>query len=100
MDRNAQLHTNSTFHYQLHGQQYLDIAIKKEFCQGKGNLPISSPPPFFKHSIEQLTALPIMESKIKWFRTIRTAREDNGSDIPDEFTYLPSLSTWIGFCPK
>jgi hypothetical protein len=46
--RNNILHSNLSFLNQLHGQQYLDIAIKKEFYQGKGNLP-STLFPFFQN---------------------------------------------------
>mmetsp|Transcript_17146 Transcript_17146/g.32462 ORF Transcript_17146/g.32462 Transcript_17146/m.32462 type:complete len:591 (+) Transcript_17146:2917-4689(+) len=45
--RNTQLHSNSTFLNQLHGQEYLDIAIQKEFCIGKGNLPHTFSPFFY-----------------------------------------------------
>jgi len=37
-----------------------------------------------------------VEAKIKWFKHIRTAREDNGSDIHDDFSYNPALRKWVG----
>lgn len=97
--RNAQLHSNSPFLNQLHGQGYLDIAIEKEFCHGKANLPSTFSPFFSKYTIPQLKSLPI-ESKLKWFKTIRTAREDNGSDsITDDFTTNRALRKWAGLRP-
>jgi hypothetical protein len=97
--RNAQLHSNSSFLNQLHGEGYLDIAIEKEFCHGKGNLPSTFSPFFSKKKITQLKSLPI-ESKLKWFKTIRTAREDIGSNsITDEFTTNRALRKWADLRP-
>lgn len=99
MYRNTQLHNNTTLLQQLHGQEYLDTAIKRELCQGKGNLPTPFSPFFKKHTLQQLLTLPI-DSRKDWFRTIRTAREDIGTDIHDEFTNNPALRSWIGLQKK
>lgn len=99
MYRNTQLHNNTTLLQQLHGQEYLDTAIKRELCQGKGNLPTPFSPFFKKHTLQQLLTLPI-DSRKDWFRTIRTAREDIGTDIHDEFTNNPALRSWIGLRKK
>jgi hypothetical protein len=93
--RNDLLHSNTSFLNQLHGQKYLDIALEKEFYQGKGNLPFTFSPFFSKYTLQQLKSLPI-DSKLKWFKTIRTAREDNGLDTHDEFTTNQALRTWAG----
>jgi hypothetical protein len=93
--RNNRLHENNTLLQQLHGQSYLDAAIEKEFCRGKGNLPTPFSPFFSKYTLSELLALNI-ESKINWFKTIRTAREDIGSNIQDEFSHNPALRTLVG----
>jgi hypothetical protein len=97
--RNSQLHTNTPLLQQLNGQAYLDDALQHEHCQGKGRLPSPFFPFFYKYTLQQLLELPI-DSKIAWFRTIRTAREDLGIDIHDEFTMNPALRGWIGLRKK
>ena len=97
--RNHQLHTNTTLLHQLHGTEYLDTAINREFCIGKGNLPTPFSPFFSQYTLQQLLSLSI-DSKIGWFRTIRTAREDIGTDIHDAFTNIPALRSWIGLKSK
>jgi hypothetical protein len=96
--RNDKLHSNSLLLQQLNGQSYLDHAITQEFCHGKGNLPMTFSPFFLKYTQQTLLDLPI-ETKIAWFRTIRTAREDSGSDFHDEFSDNPALRGWIGLRP-
>jgi hypothetical protein len=96
--RNSKLHSNKALLHQLHGQEYLDIAIEQEFCHGKGNLPSPVTPFSYKYTQQELLGLPI-ESKIEWFRTILTAREDRGSDSHDEFSTNPTLRGWIGLRP-
>lgn len=98
--RNTQLHSNSSFLNQLHGQGIIDIAIEQEFSQGQGCLPHTFSPFFSQNSLEQLKTS-MLESKLKWFRTICTAREDNGSDIlEDEFTTNMALRRWVGLRPR
>jgi hypothetical protein len=97
--RNDQLHTNQSFLNQLHGQDNLDTAIEQEFCHGKGNLPPIFFPFFSKYTLPQLKSLPI-DSKLKWFKTIRTAREDNGWDGQDDFATNPALRKWVGLRPR
>jgi len=96
--RNTQLHANGSLLEDLHGKSHLDIAIKKELCQGKGKLPPTFFPLFFKYSAIQLMALPL-DSQIQWFRTIRTAREDTGTDIQDVFSLNKALRKWVGLRP-
>jgi exonuclease III len=98
-NRNLQLHSNSSFLNYLHGKEYLDVAIQKEFCIGKGNLPQTFSPFFLNKTLHELMESTV-ETKIKWFKHIRTAREDNGSDIHDEFSYNQALRNWVGLRQK
>ena len=89
--RNTTLHANTI--NENNGQTHLDFSISVEHHLGPFGLP-SQFNPYFTTSLEALLAKPI-ESKIRWFRLIRRARELRELTIRDAFQSNATLRRWV-----
>lgn len=97
--RNEYIHNSENMVEIIHGGQYLQDAIRKEYEQGIQELHKDFKRLFDRQKLDDLLKKPL-KNRILWFRTIRLAREKTRSAISDEFSMNGPLRNWIGLPRK
>lgn len=94
-NRNDKLHTLDTAQEELYAGSHLHEAIIHEYCTGLNGLHGNFSSLFLKQTVDELLSKGLQD-RLKWFRTIRMAREASKTDRRDVFSEKGPLRKWAG----